>query len=192
MRRQVMLLWLLVACGSGLFRLGTMYIFRSYVIVLLCGLALIAFGLLRVAGQRRVQAGSPRPRGAGAGALAAAIVGWLLAPALASLLLLAPFPQRWGLVGSWTTTVQMDRPMHVEHEFSLWGTTTTYRDGELRATGRYVFLDNQTIEVESRALPRLLTQGPQYTVYRLQVKGDTLVLTLLLTNRATTYQRSQP
>jgi hypothetical protein len=192
MNRPVLLLWLLTACGVGLFRLGTIYIFRSYAMVPLIGLAVVACLTLLVGWRWAAQARASSAPVVVGGALAAAVAGWLIVPPLAFFLLLAPFPQRWGIVGRWTATAQTDRPLHVEQRFSPWGTLAIYRDGELRAKGRYVFLDDQTIEVERRELPRQITRGPQYDVYQLEVTGDTLSLTWLPTNRTTTYRRGAP
>jgi hypothetical protein len=164
-----------------------MYLFRSLALVALTGLAVAAICLLGVARGRRGDRPQPFTL---LTAFAASLAGWLAMPPLVFLLLLAPFPQRWGLIGSWETVAEADGPMLVRREFSPWGTSKIYRDGELRVTGRYVFLDDRTIEVESHNLPGRITEGPQYTRYRLQLEGDELTMTWTLIDRVSVYQRA--
>jgi hypothetical protein len=187
MSRRILLVGLLFGCCAGLARLGLMYIYRSFALVTLVGLAVVALCLFSVARGRR--GGSPQPF-ALLTALAASVAGWMVMPSLVFLLLLAPFPQRWALIGSWETVAEANGPMLVQQEFSPWGTSKIYRDGELRVTGRYVFLDDRTIEVESHRVPGSITEGPQYTRYRLQFAGDSLSMTRGPSDRLSVYQRA--
>jgi len=164
-----------------------MYIFRSLALLPIIGLAVVVICLVGLAVGYRGD--PPRPRTLLTG-FAASLAGWLVIPSLVSLLLLAPFPQRWALVGSWETVAEANGPMLVRWEFSPWGASTIYRDGELRVTGRYVFLDDRTIEVESRSVPGRITEGPQYNRYRLQFEGDSMTMTWTLVDKVSVYRRA--
>jgi hypothetical protein len=183
---RMALVCLLFGCCAGLARLGLMYLFRSFALVALIGLvvaALCLFGVARSRGGGRLQPFTLLT------AFAATLAGWLVMPSLVCLLLLAPFPQRWALIGSWETVAEANGPMLVRREFSPWGTSKIYRNGELRVTGRYVFLDDRTIEVESHNVPGRITEGPQYTKYRLQLEDDELTMTSILVDRVSVYRR---
>jgi hypothetical protein len=196
MNWRIILAWMVFACCLGLVRLLLRLISidpRSGLIVpLLGGLALAAFGLFWANRSWR-QAGQPRlsRRITVLSGLAAGLVGWFLVPSLAFLLLLAPFPQRWGLIGVWTTTAQADRPLAIRKEFSPWGTITTYANGELRSTGHYLFLDDQTIKTETKRVPAQFTVGSQIDSYTLQLADTMLILTDGRLHQATVYQRAE-
>src|SRR5690606_11370644 len=140
MSRQTLLVCLLFGCCAGLARLGLMYLYRSLTLVVLVGLAVVALCLFGLAWGRR---GSSHQLFSLLTALAASLAGWLVMPSRGFVLLLAPFPQRWALIGSWETVADANGPILVRREFSPWGTSKIYRNGELRVSGRYVFLDDR-------------------------------------------------
>src|SRR4051812_1490154 len=51
---------------------------------------------------------------AAVGGLAACVVGWFVLLPLTLFLLVAPFPQRWGVFGTWTLNYAGDRPAHYQ------------------------------------------------------------------------------
>lgn len=187
MRRQTILVCLLVGCCAGLVRLSLMYIYRSWTPAVLLGLGSAALCLLALAWGRR--GGARQPHGLPT-ALAVSLAGWLVVPSLVFALLLAPSPQRWALIGGWETVAEANGPMLVRQEFSPWGTLRLYRDGQLGGAGRYVFVDDRTIEIEWRSVPARIGEGPQYDRYRLEFAGDTLTMTWTRVDDVTVYRRA--
>ena len=148
--------------------------------------AVLAITLLLIPLVRRCQM---TYRSAAVGTLAACLVGWFVLLPLTSLLLVAPFPQRWGIIGTWTSSEQEPTPTTYQRTFSPFGTFNVYAEGQIRTTGQYLFLDDHTVQIRWHRVPRQFTVAAQTNVYNVQLTDDTLTLTDTRFNRTDIYHR---